>query len=78
MNITLKEIPPELHERLREVAKQTGRSLNRQIIHTLEQVVLPQRVDRELLAQRIRRRRDAIGGNLEADDLARAIESGRE
>lgn len=78
MNITLKEIPAELHERLREVARQTGRSLNRQIIHTLEQVILPQRIDREQLAQRIRRRRDSIGGHLDADELSSAITSGRE
>ena len=78
MNITLKEIPPELHERLREVASQTGRSLNRQIIYMLEQVVLPQRIDREQLAQRIRRRRDSIGGHLAPEDLTAAINSGRE
>jgi len=77
MNITLKEVPPALHERLKALAEQTGRSLNREIIHTLESVILPTPVDRTELIARIRERREQIGGNLRPGDLERAIREDR-
>lgn len=36
MNITLKNVPPKVHKALKRAAKEQGRSLNAQIIQTLE------------------------------------------
>jgi hypothetical protein len=36
MNITLKNVPVKVHKALKKLAKEQGRSLNAQIIHTLE------------------------------------------
>lgn len=77
MNITLKEVPPALHEKLKALAERTGRSLNREIIHVLESVILPTPVDRTELIARIRERREKIGGNLKPGDLEKAIGEGR-
>lgn len=77
MNITLKEVPPELHERLKQIAEETGRSLNRQIIYTLEQVLMPKCIDRSGLLQRIQQRRESLGGEVRMEELQESIERGR-
>ncbi len=77
MNITIKDVPQELHERLRELADQSGRSLNKLILYTLEQSVLPRQVDRAALLGRIRRRRGDMTAWLEDVALQAAISKGR-
>jgi hypothetical protein len=77
MNITLKDVPQDLHERLRRVADQSGRSLNKLILFTLEQSVLPQRIDRHGLLNRIERRRAGMSAWLEDGPLRAAIQEGR-
>ena len=49
MNITLKDVPPELHVKLRKAAQRSGRSLNKQILHTLDHAVNPRMVNRAQL-----------------------------
>lgn len=77
VNITVKDVPPELHERLRRAADETGRSLNKMILYTLEHALAPRRVRRAELLRRIRRRRDAMGSCLDDDALRAAIREGR-
>lgn len=77
MNITVKDVPEELHRRLREAADQSGRSLNKMILFALEQSFAPRRVDRGPLVGRIRRRREGMGVWLEDDSLRAAIDEGR-
>lgn len=78
MNITVKDIPPELHERLRTVAEETGRSINKTILFTLERSLAPQKVDRNVLLRRIRSRRDGMEPILDDAGLREAIDGGRE
>lgn len=40
-NILLKKIPPELHEAIRQSAREHHRSMNGQILHLLEKALLP-------------------------------------
>lgn len=77
MNITVKDVPQDLHERLRQVADQSGRSLNKLILHTLEQSVRPRSIDRCSLLSRIRRRRANMSAWLEDDSIRAAIQEGR-
>ncbi len=77
MNITLKDVPPALHERLRRAAEQSGRSLNRLILHTLDQCFSPRPVSRARLLRRIRQRREAMTAWLEDEPLQAAIREGR-
>lgn len=59
-SITLKDIPSELHEKLKESAKQRRRSLNSEVIARLEQSVEPQRVNVEELIEKARRFRSTL------------------
>ena len=77
MNITVKDVPQDLHERLRQVADQSGRSLNKLILYTLEQSVSPRKIDRRDLLNRIRRRRADMSVWLEDEPLRAAIQEGR-
>ena len=77
MNVTLKEVPSELHERIKEAASRSGRSLNRQIIHALEASFTPQKASKEALATRIQQRRGRLGGFIDSTDIQTAIEEGR-
>ena len=77
MNITVKDVPQDLHKRLREVADQSGRSLNKLILYTLEQSLRPRKIDRSALLSRIRRRRGDMSAWLEDDSLRAAIQEGR-
>ncbi len=77
MNITINDVPQDLHERLCQVADQSGRSLNKLILHTLEQSVRPRRIDRSGLLSRIRRRRADMSAWLEDETLRAAIQDGR-
>ena len=78
MNITIKEVPGELHEKLRKVADQSGRSLNKQILYTLEQSVTPRKRNRTELLNRIKARRDQMKVWLDDESLKKAITEGRQ
>jgi len=77
VNITLKDVPDTLHRRLRKLADQSGRSLNKMILFTLEQSVQPRRVDRAALVGRIQKRRSRMDAWLEDEPLRTAIQEGR-
>jgi plasmid stability protein len=52
-NLTVKQIPGELVDRLKERARLTGRSMNREIIACLELVLMPrEKTAEERIAER--------------------------
>jgi len=76
--LTLKNIPDELYERLRERAAAHRRSINGEMIHCLEQALLPRRLAPEDRLQRIRALRPAIDPQaITHEDLIAAIDDGR-
>jgi hypothetical protein len=77
MNVTLKDVPPELHERIKEAATNSGRSLNRQIIFTLEASLGSQKIPKGELVRRIQQRRGRLGGFVDQADVASGIQDGR-
>lgn len=78
MNITIKDVPEELHERLRKVADESGRSLNKQILYTLEHSIRSRKIDRLELLSRIKLRRSEMTAWLDDESLRSAIEEGRQ
>ena len=68
--ITLKNIPDPLHEALRRRAASNHRSINREALDCLEQVVLGRPVNAEALLARIRQNRDLTPGRLTEGFLA--------
>jgi antitoxin FitA len=77
-NITLKDVPDDLHERLRAAAEASGRSLNKLILTTLERSLGPRRIDRLDLIERIQNRRATMDRVLDDALLEEAIREGRE
>ena len=78
MNITLKEVPDELHSGLRKRAETHGRSLNKEVLTILEAVVCPvRRTAKDLLSQ-IEERRNRMPLIVKDSELGDIIGSGRE
>ena len=78
MNITVKDVPKDLHQRLKEAADQSGRSLNKMILVTLDRALTSQKSDRDQLVQRIQARRARMTPILDDEGLSQAIKGGRE
>jgi len=54
MNITIKDLPADVHRRLKERAEESGRSLNKMIVHLLASETRPRKIDRaELLGSSV-------------------------
>jgi len=77
MNVTLKDFPQDLHSRLKSIAEESGRSLNRQIIYLLDSAVSPRKVDDTDLLRRIQANRKRIEGRIDQEFLEKAISDGR-
>ncbi len=77
-SITLKDIPPELHARLRGAAEETGRSLNKYVLAVLEQAVAARKHERHGVMKRIAARRAAMPQILDDRGIAEAIDDHHE
>ena len=76
-NLTLKDVPPALHARLRARAEQHRRSLNREAIACLEAAVLAEVVDVEELLVQARAARRRVRGVVPGVAVRRLVRSGR-
>lgn len=76
--ITVKNIPEDLYERLREAARGNRRSINGEIIHRIERSLTPRRTPAEPLLARIRRLHDSFEGRtLTVEQIDDARKQGR-
>lgn len=76
--ITVKNVPPDLYERLKRSAQANRRSINSEIIFQIEHALSPQRIEPEVTIARARKLREKtatydIGG----EELDRAKKAGR-
>lgn len=60
LNLTLKNIPKDLHAQLKESAERNRRSLNSEILTRLERDVAVPRVDREYFDRRLKALTDRL------------------
>ena len=74
--ITVKNIPDELYEKLKEAASTHHRSVNSELIHCLEQTLLPKRIDTSELLRKARSLRDGIN-TIDPTEIENAIDRGR-
>ena len=75
---TVKNIPPDIYEKLKRSAELNRRSINSEIIVCIENTVQSQAVDSELVLRRARKlRRLTEDVPITDDDLKRAKEAGR-
>lgn len=76
--ITLKNIPDDLYQRLKQAAEAHHRSLNSEIIVCLERVLLPTHVTADERLTRARQLRKGLKRDrFKADEIAKAIDQGR-
>ena len=76
--ITVKNIPVELYERLKQSAEANRRSINSEVIACIEHTVTSQPLDVDALIQRARRLREkAPAYILTDDDFNQAKRAGR-
>lgn len=75
--ITLKNVPPEIHKTLKSRAKAHGRSLNKEIIATLEGTVHGARVNTAALVNHARAVRETVEAYLTQADLTAFKNAGR-
>ncbi len=77
-NITVKNVPPDLYERLKEVAQTHRRSINSEVIACIERAVGAQPTDVEQLIARARQIRELTVGYAVGDqELTQAKAAGR-
>jgi antitoxin FitA len=77
-SITVKNIPQELYEKLRINASMNRRSINNEMIHCLESVLMPQRLSVSEKLIRARKLRSGIEiEKFDHEEIKKAIEEGR-
>ncbi len=77
-NITVKNIPEDLYQQLKELAKANRRSINREIIVCIEQVVSSRRLDPAKVLGEARRLREKTSHyTISDEELSQAKISGR-
>ena len=77
-NLTLKNIPDELYEKLKEAANNHRRSLNSELIVCLEKTLMPQRLTTEEHLSKARALRHRIEAkNIGTGEIAKAKRQGR-
>ncbi|MEI7706234.1 MAG: Arc family DNA-binding protein [Deltaproteobacteria bacterium] len=72
--VTLKDLPADLHRRLKARAERNGRSLNREMIESLEASFQAERLDVDALLDKARRVRASIGATTDARITRREID----
>jgi len=75
--ITLKNVPPAVHKKLKTLAKVHGRSLNKEIITTLEYSLHGSRMDSDSIQQHASAVRESMGVYLTQDTLSDMKNAGR-
>ena len=76
--ITVKNIPPEIYEKLKKAAEINHRSINSEVIACIERVVSSQRIDPDVLLAEARRLRAQVAGPpITNDEFTQAKVAGR-
>jgi plasmid stability protein len=75
--LTLKDLPADLHRKLKARAEQNGRSLNREVIECLEASVRPERVDVQAFLEEARAIRRSLKHRLTAREIDHLKRKGR-
>jgi len=77
VSLTLKDIPPEVHRRLKERAHRNGRSLLSEAMTCLQQAVLSERIDVDEFVARATAVREQAAVYLTESELSKAKREGR-
>lgn len=79
VTITIKNIPPEIYERIKARAKNNHRSINGEILSILEQAISIPPIDVRATLERTRKLREMTADYIiTADEIEELINEGRE
>ena len=79
VTLTLKGIPDDLYEKLKEVAKANNRSINGEVLFAIKRAILARPIDVESTLERTRRIRELTAHYVVTDEeLTRFKNEGRE
>lgn len=76
-NITVKNIPDSIYNKLKQQAQAHHRSMNSEIIACLEHTVEPERISDDEILRQARMMRKKVRGRVSAEDIQAAIDQGR-
>lgn len=63
-SITIKNLPKSIHDALKQRALQNGRSLNKEVVHCLNSLLLPEKRDINAELTELRSHRNLLPGKL--------------
>ena len=75
--VTIKNIPDELYEQLKIIAKANRRSINQEVIFIIEQAMQSTRTDFDATLDEIRTLRESLNIYVTDEDLNKAKNEGR-
>jgi plasmid stability protein len=79
VTITIKNVPPEIYERIKTQAKNNHRSINGEILSILEQAISIPPIDVKATLERTRKLREMTADYvITADEIEKLINEGRE
>lgn len=76
-NITIKGIPDEVYQKLKLQAERHHRSVNSEVIMTLQKVLMSREYDPEAMIDRARKFKKRAQGSVSIDEIQQAIDQGR-
>jgi len=76
-NITIRDIPDEVYEKLKQQAKLHQRSINSEVIFYLKQMVRSHRPDSNQVIARAKKLKQQAKGSLTLKEIQQAIDQGR-
>jgi antitoxin FitA len=79
VTITIKNIPPQIYERIKSQARKNHRSINGEILSILEQAIAVPPIDVNATLERTRKLRELTADYvISADEIEKLINEGRE
>jgi len=76
-NITIRDIPDEVYEKLKKQAELHHRSINSEVIYYLKRIVQSHRPDPDQIIARAKHLKQQAKGSLSLQQIQQAIEQGR-
>ncbi len=76
-NITIRDIPEDVYQKLKKQAELNHRSINSEVIVHLKKLVQSNRRDPDQLIERANKLKKKAKGSLSIDEIQQAIEQGR-
>ncbi len=77
VNITIRDIPDEVYEKIKQQAELHHRSVNSEVIYILKQMVRSHRVDPQEIIARAKKLKKNAKGSLSIEEIQQAIDQGR-